>query len=124
VKLLLDKNADIESKDDGYGLTPLSWAAMKGHEAVLKLLLDKDADVESKDEYGWTPLSWAALKGHEAVVKLLLDKKARRREVHKSETTSLAIFPSAQPDSSEEYIISRRLYAAIEPNYLYLEGRT
>jgi hypothetical protein len=26
VKLLLDKNADVESKD-GYGLTPLSWAA-------------------------------------------------------------------------------------------------
>ena len=45
MKLLLDKNADIESKSDS-GQTPLSWAAEKGHEAVVKLLLDKNADVE------------------------------------------------------------------------------
>jgi ankyrin repeat protein len=29
--------------------TPLSWAAEKSHEAVVKLLLDKNADIESKD---------------------------------------------------------------------------
>ena len=76
VKLLLEKGADVESKDRYYGQTPLSWAAEKGHEAVVKLLLEKGADVESKDEYGRTPLWWAAEKGHEAVVKLLLEKGA------------------------------------------------
>jgi ankyrin repeat protein len=60
----------------GNDQTPLSWAAEKGHEAVVKLLLDKNADVESKDTNGRTPLSWAAEEGHEAVVKLLLDKNA------------------------------------------------
>jgi ankyrin repeat protein len=48
-KLLLDKNADIESKVNIYSQTPLSWAAKNGHEAVVKLLLDKNADVESKN---------------------------------------------------------------------------
>jgi ankyrin repeat protein len=36
VKLLLDKNADIESKD-GTGQTPRSMAAGNGHKAVVKL---------------------------------------------------------------------------------------
>jgi ankyrin repeat protein len=29
VKLLLGKNTDVESKDNMYGWTPLSWAALK-----------------------------------------------------------------------------------------------
>ncbi|KAK4223637.1 ankyrin repeat-containing domain protein [Podospora fimiseda] len=77
VKLLLDKGADLESKDDRYSQTPLSWAAKNGHEAIVKLLLDKGAGLESKDkENGRTPLWWAAKNGQEAVVKLLLDKGA------------------------------------------------
>ena len=69
-------NVDMDSKDSD-GRTPLSWAAAKGHEAVVKLLLDKEGvDPNSKDvRYGRTPLSWAAAKGCEAVVKLLLDKE-------------------------------------------------
>jgi ankyrin repeat protein len=38
VKLLLEQGADLESKDKFNGRTPLSWAAMYGHEAVVKLL--------------------------------------------------------------------------------------
>jgi Ankyrin repeats (3 copies)/Ankyrin repeats (many copies) len=71
IKLLLEANADVESKDDRYGQTPLSLAARYGHEAVVKLLLEANADVESKGN-GQTPLSLAAENGHEAVVKLLL----------------------------------------------------
>ena len=40
MQLLFDKGADIESKDKD-GRTPLSYAAERGHEAVVKLLLDK-----------------------------------------------------------------------------------
>jgi hypothetical protein len=102
VKLLLEKGADLESKDKKYGRTPLSWAAESGHKAVegTKLeskskhgqtslswaarkgykavvkLLEKGADLESKDNYGQTPLSYAAERGDEAVVKLLLEKGA------------------------------------------------
>ena len=58
---------------DGYGRTPLLWAAMQGQEAMVKLLLTRD-DVkgDSKDERDRTPLSWAAYNGHETVIKILL----------------------------------------------------
>ncbi|GKU07360.1 unnamed protein product, partial [Fusarium langsethiae] len=58
-----------------YGQTPLSWAAGRRHEAVVKMLLDTGkVDVNATDtEYGRTPLLWAAENGHETVVKMLLD---------------------------------------------------
>ena len=37
VKLLLEKGAELESKDTN-GRTPLAWAAANRHEAVVKLL--------------------------------------------------------------------------------------
>ena len=70
MKLLLEKGAEVESKDKEYGGTPLSWAAGNGHEAVVKLLLQKGAELETRSKYGRTPLSWAGGEGHEAVVKL------------------------------------------------------
>ncbi|KIX05149.1 uncharacterized protein Z518_06021 [Rhinocladiella mackenziei CBS 650.93] len=68
---------NIESTTND-GWTPLSWAAWKGHEAVVRLHLEKGADLKSRDSFGQTPLWWAAWKGHEAVavVRLLLEKGA------------------------------------------------
>jgi ankyrin repeat protein len=76
VRLLLEKDGVDANTKDKNGRTPLSWAAQKGHYAVVKLLLAKDgADPDSKDtKCGLTPLSWAAANGHGCVVKLLLDK--------------------------------------------------
>jgi ankyrin repeat protein len=62
---LLEKGAELDSKDNIYGRTPLSWAAESGHEAVVKLLLEKGAELDSKDIGAQTPLSWAAVNGHE-----------------------------------------------------------
>jgi len=53
--------------------TPLSWAASKGHEAVVKLLVGRDGvDVNWKDNTSRTPLLWAAERGHEAVMERLV----------------------------------------------------
>ena len=40
---LLKNRRDPDVKDT-YDQTPLSWAAIQGHEAVVKLLLEKGAD--------------------------------------------------------------------------------
>ena len=69
VKLLLEKDAELESKGDYDGRTPLWRAADNSREAVVKLLLEKGAELESKGLDGRTPLSWVAENGHEAVVK-------------------------------------------------------
>ncbi|KAF5716656.1 hypothetical protein FGLOB1_2462 [Fusarium globosum] len=75
IELLLDRGANIETKDRrGWG--PLWVAAVKGNEAVVKLLLDRGANIETKDRRGWGPLWAAAVKGNEAIVKLLLDRGA------------------------------------------------
>ena len=55
MKLLLEKGADLESKDN-FSLTPLFWAVADGQEAVVKLLLEKGAELGSKDDYGKTLL--------------------------------------------------------------------
>jgi ankyrin repeat protein len=44
VKLLLEKGAELETKDKYNGRTPLSHAAGYGHKAVVKLLLEKNAE--------------------------------------------------------------------------------
>jgi len=77
VMLSLLNNGHYPNSRDSNGLTPLSWAARNGREAVVKLLLaTPGVDINSKStgkyEGGRTALSFAAEKGHEAVVKLLL----------------------------------------------------
>ncbi|KFY04044.1 hypothetical protein V490_00014 [Pseudogymnoascus sp. VKM F-3557] len=75
--IFLEEGADIQAKDSS-SLTPLSWAAQKGHKSIVKLLMEKGAEVDAEDrDFGQTPLFWALENGHEAVVKLLLEKGAK-----------------------------------------------
>jgi ankyrin repeat protein len=70
--LLLDTGeveADLKDFNDR---TPLTWAAINGHEAVVQLLLNtSNVDFNSQDIFDETPLSYATHIGHEAVIKLL-----------------------------------------------------
>lgn len=60
-----------------FGLTPLHYAAMSGHEAILEHLLHMGANIEAVDgRFGWTPLHCAADNGHAETVRLLLAHRA------------------------------------------------
>jgi ankyrin repeat protein len=78
--ILIRRGQSLDLKD-GYGRTPLSYAAEGGYEAVVALLLEKGAQLEIKGADCQTPLSYAADKGHEAVVALLLENGAQLETV-------------------------------------------
>ena len=61
---------DWTVRNTGYGRTPLSWAARRGHEGVVKMLLE-----QADTFYDRTPLSWAAGEGHEGVIKMLFERE-------------------------------------------------
>jgi ankyrin repeat protein len=79
VRLLLDMSkTNLDARDTKYGRTPLSWATVNGHLAIVKLLLATGKiNVNAKDKYNWTPLSCAIEEGHENSIKLLLEAGAK-----------------------------------------------
>ncbi len=56
-----------------WGMTPLIWAASKGHFEISRYLLAKGADVNLPSNNNSTALMWAGFAGHEKVVRLLSD---------------------------------------------------
>ena len=70
------KGLDVNKEDAGFGVTPLSWAALRGDAASAELLIDAGADVKSKNRDGSTPLHAAAFLGRADVVALLLKRGA------------------------------------------------
>jgi ankyrin repeat protein len=76
VKLLVGRgDVDINTKDKS-GWTPLSRAAERGYEKIVRLLIDGGAAVNIKNSKGDTVLHKAALGGHEAVVRMLVGRGA------------------------------------------------
>ena len=80
--LLEREDVNPDKPDTKYGQTPLSWAASKGHEVVVKMLLEReDVNPNQPDtKYGRTPPSWAAENEHEGVVNMLLFTGGGTRE--------------------------------------------
>jgi len=72
----VEVNGAVAGKPNSMLLTPLHYAAQKGHEQIAKILLDNGAVVGPRDNTLWTPLHYAAMKGHTGVIRVLLDKGA------------------------------------------------
>lgn len=84
VSLLLEKGADVNSKDY-QGNTPLILAASGGHTELVQLLLEEGADIQAKNNLGWTALMQAAVYRHPETMKFLLSKGAIARDKAENE---------------------------------------
>ena len=79
--------ADLDAQDPTFGVTPLVWAAMQGHDAATRELLRRGADVNAPNRDGSTPLHGAAFMGRASTVALLLDNGAKvSAQNHNGET--------------------------------------
>src|SRR5437762_885233 len=48
VKVLLDRKADVNAKENVHGQTALMWAVIENHVPVVKLLLARGAEIDAK----------------------------------------------------------------------------
>eukprot|EP00746_Dinoflagellata_sp_MGD_P002909 gnl/MRDRNA2_/MRDRNA2_105688_c0_seq1.p1 gnl/MRDRNA2_/MRDRNA2_105688_c0~~gnl/MRDRNA2_/MRDRNA2_105688_c0_seq1.p1 ORF type:complete len:1094 (+),score=184.37 gnl/MRDRNA2_/MRDRNA2_105688_c0_seq1:104-3385(+) len=89
LKMLIDKNADIESVDS-MGYTPLVRAIIKGSLAAVSHLLHCHADVNCSDSQSCTALHHACMRGSTQIVqKVLLEGRAHVDQVDEHERTAL-----------------------------------
>lgn len=63
----VSQGASLTSMDKE-GLTPLSWACLKGHKNVVQFLVEKGAVIDHTDKNGRTPLDLAAFYGDAEIV--------------------------------------------------------
>ncbi|XP_048246498.1 ankyrin repeat domain-containing protein 50-like [Haliotis rufescens] len=75
VKDILEQSPaeDINKKGCG-GMTPVMWAARRGHREVLDLLVKKEAYLKVVDDASNNILHWACYGGHVAMVKHVVSK--------------------------------------------------
>ena len=69
---------DVNCKGDDK-LTPLHWAAERGHKEVAKILIESGTEVNKVADCGWIPLHRAAERGHKKVAELLTPLWKRKR---------------------------------------------
>ncbi len=72
LELLRDAGADLEATD-GYGLTPLHYAARRGDTKMVSLLVEAGVDVDAKTLDKETALHYAARGGDTKIVSLLVE---------------------------------------------------
>jgi ankyrin repeat protein len=74
VRMLLDRGARLDVRDELLRSTPLGWACRRGRLEVVKLLVERGADPIEPDAEPWaTPHAWAEKAGHKAILAALRD---------------------------------------------------
>ena len=88
VEILLEKGADVNTKNDS-GVPALGVASLEGHTEIVSMLVEKGADVNAKDNDGWTALIEASSRGYIETVSLLLENGADMNMKDDDEYTAL-----------------------------------
>lgn len=88
VELLLDRGADVNSKTQHGGMTPLYFTTAI---PVAGLLLARGADVNARDDRGRTPLHRAAWENYPEMADFLLQHGAELNSRDRSDMTPLGL---------------------------------
>ncbi|KAI5777396.1 ankyrin repeat-containing domain protein [Geopyxis carbonaria] len=97
ISLLLDHGADIETREEQTGNTPLTYCLAKRRtkpakcEEIMRILIDRGANVNATNDHGETALMLAAEKGSPRMVTLLLDRGADVNAKDSEGQTALSI---------------------------------
>jgi len=91
MRLLLEKDANVDAPEGASGNTVLHYASLDGQMEFIDLLLEHDADVTAENKHGWTPLHRAALRGRVDVAGRLLEKGAEVNAASQTDNTPLHI---------------------------------
>jgi ankyrin repeat protein len=76
IRLLIERGADVNTKDSKNGFSQLHLAFTQGKPAVVKLLLENGADIHAECGTFGSALQAASIQGHEEIVMLLVGKGA------------------------------------------------
>jgi ankyrin repeat protein len=116
---LVDRGANLNAKGT-WGMTPLMWAASKGHAEVVRLLLERGADANAAANNSSTALMWTAFAGHNDLVKLLIERGAAINLQSNCGRTALI---SAAFNGHLD-VVKLLLESGAQPNIKDEEGRT
>lgn len=117
VQVLIDKSADVNAQNKGYGSTSLMMAAECNDVVSIKALLGKGANLNVKNHLGMTALGAATFKGRTETVKILLDAGATANEVWtKGETGPLYYAAMKGNDPIVKLLIAKGADVNIRPD--------
>lgn len=85
---LLARGADRDERSET-GATPMIYAAVKGHIAIVQTLINSGANINAMTDDGDTALNWASASGHTEIVQLLLEHGAEADKQDKQGHTAL-----------------------------------
>ena len=70
-RALVSAGAELESREEMYGASPLAWSGWHGCPGAAAAFLALGAQRESRDAFMGTPLGWAVQNGHTAAAAVL-----------------------------------------------------
>ena len=106
IKLLLNKGANPNEKDDENNWTPLYWAInniyINNNYEIVEILIKKKSSLKIKDKFGYTPLHWAAKKNEFRICKLLINQ--RKININSKTKTGFTPLMLSVVDDDEEAV--------------------
>ena len=78
VKSLIMKGANINGREQIYGLTAIHIAVLTNNKEMLKLLIQNGSDINIKNNHNLTPYHIALIQGNKDIIEFLIKNGAKK----------------------------------------------